>query len=75
MYFIVHHVQKPKYCYHVAKKFKMSITRLYIAKSRVLSRESIRMHKRSPRNMLEIQPTQIGHVLYSTSWPKTAMMQ
>ena len=54
MYFIVHHVQKPEYGYHIAKKFKMSITRLYIAKSRILSRNSIRIHKSGPRNMIEI---------------------
>ena len=54
MYFIVHHVQKPEYCYHIAKKFKMTITRLYIAKSRVSSRNSIGIYKSGPRNMLEI---------------------
>ena len=68
------HVQKPEYCYHIAKRFKMAITRLYIAKSRILSRNSIRMHKSSPRNMLEIYATQIGHVLYSTSCPKTGIL-
>ena len=51
---------------YTRKKFKMAITRLYIAKSRILRRNSIRMHKSSPRNMLQILATQIGHVLYST---------
>ena len=66
MYFIVHNGQKPEYSFHLAKKFKMAITRLYIAKSGILRRDSIRMHKGSPRNMLQILATQIGHVLYST---------
>ena len=57
--------EKPEYSFHLAKRFKMAITRLYIAKSRILSRNSIRMHKISSRNMLQIEATQIGHVLYS----------
>ena len=44
----------------------MAITRLYIAKSTILRRNSIGMHKSSPRNMLQILATQIGHVLYNT---------
>ena len=44
----------------------MAITRLYIAKSQILRRDSIRMHKSSPRKMLQILATQIGHVIYST---------
>ena len=66
--------QKPEYGYHIAKRFKMAINRLYIAKSRILRLNSIRMHKSSPRNMLEIYATQIGHVLYSTSCPKTGIL-
>ena len=66
MYFMVHNGQKQEYSFHLAKRFKMAITRLYIAKSRFLRRDSIRMHKGSPRNMLQILATQIGHVLYST---------
>ena len=66
MYFIVHNGQNLLQCYNPGKKLKMAITRLYIAKSRILRRDSIRMHKSSPRNMLQILATQIGHVLYST---------
>ena len=66
MYFIVHNGQNLLQCYNPGKKFKMAITRLYIAKSTVLRRNSIGMHKSSPRNMLQILATQIGHVLYST---------
>ena len=65
MYFIVHNGEKQEYSIHLAKRFKMAITRLYIAKSRILTRNSIRMHKISSRNMLQIEATQIGHVLYS----------
>ena len=66
MYFIVHNGQKQEYSFHLAKRFKMAITRLYIAKTRILRRNSIGMLKVSPRNMLQILATQIGHVLYST---------
>ena len=66
MYFIVHNGQNLLQCYNPGKKFKMAITRLYIAKSTILRRESIGMHKGSPRKMLQILATQIGHVLYST---------
>ena len=66
MYFIVHNGQNLLQCYNPGKMFKMAITRLYIAKTRILMRNSIRMHKSSPRKMLQILATQIGHVLYST---------
>ena len=52
--FIVHNGQNLLQCYNPGKKFKMAITRLYIAKSGILRRDSIRMHKGSPRNMLQI---------------------
>ena len=39
MYFIVHNGQKQEYSFHLAKRFKMAITRLYIAKTRIFKAE------------------------------------
>ena len=48
------------------KRFKLVITTVSIAKSRILSPDSIRTLKTTPRNKFQIQNTPTGHVLIRT---------